>query len=446
MHGRLIIAFIVLALAGAAYAQMPGGTGGDTFNVNPGSSSTGSDRFGSGPCQGDVFPGAVLVTPDEMRQRNLRYCTLCRGDAAHVLCLPESKSPPGPVAREPLAPATDCAGLLAAAHAAAASIEAGNARPDAMANLTRLLQQCPRNFSRPIQCYAMMTDAQSKVRTDPDGSKQRARQALDCYEGKDTTGLPRQARNESHGQDDASCASVSVSPGMEEPGVYAPSDPAQGRDRRPRSHFVDPRNGIVVLAGYQLAQTGLETNLQAGCATGTFSGKVTWDETVNRPDVHQTRRKDWCTFELIFKADGTEIVKLDYYSEDTSRPFPQEIRIDRTKGSLRTAINGTVKFQRIPGSPGYDFFAPVPRTPVFTETQIITMLENTRSENPPILGPSAVATCLASRVTLPGFRGSFGPKPVNAEYIKGMDLQIVQPVLQMNWSFFPQQPQRRRTL
>ena len=78
--------------------------------------------------------------------------------------------------------ATVCPGLVAQAQATASAIAGGSTNPSIMIDLTKTLQSCPPSFPRPYQCFRMMVDAQSKVRSNPDYSGQKALQAKACYE------------------------------------------------------------------------------------------------------------------------------------------------------------------------------------------------------------------------------------------------------------------------
>jgi hypothetical protein len=213
--GKLVIGLVALVLLGAvSIAPIPPAqaqaTGGDIFNVNPGgppgappSSPPGGDQFDNHTqCQESgwftspdglekwrflILPAqqaeqfqSLASTPDgAVRIRGcMDWCS-----ATTRLCLVLQADPAKPMPK-PRTTGTDCAAVLAAARAAASSIEGGNTRPDAIINLTKVLQQCPPAYKRPIDCFDMMVDAQSKIRTAADYSRRRAQQALDCYEQK----------------------------------------------------------------------------------------------------------------------------------------------------------------------------------------------------------------------------------------------------------------------
>lgn len=185
-------------------------TGGDIFNVNPGGrppQAVTPDYYGRDTeCGGtdrryydNLYhtKGVVILLSQlgeiEREQWTFEFhCGACGQDKAICWKIPKGPPPappnqptafpkPGPM-RNPQQPATDCPGLLAQARATAAAIEGGSTGPSAMQGLIRVLQQCPPAFPRPIQCFDMMVDAQSKVRTSPDYSRRRAQEALLCYE------------------------------------------------------------------------------------------------------------------------------------------------------------------------------------------------------------------------------------------------------------------------
>src|SRR5262249_50515994 len=76
--------------------------------------------------------------------------------------------------------------LVQAAEAAAQAITQ-NSDPSALSRLNRAQQSLPPSCPRPIQCWDMMIDAQSKRRIDPDYSTRRSQQAVACYAGKSDT-------------------------------------------------------------------------------------------------------------------------------------------------------------------------------------------------------------------------------------------------------------------
>jgi hypothetical protein len=172
-------------------------TGGDTFNVNPNINS-GGDIYSvspGGPPSAQVIcpnlPGWIMVLLTEIPRLDYRSCAPC-SDGVHAVCDPVQSAHPTAIPH-PESPSTDCPGLLAQAQATAVAIEGGNTGPTPMIDLTKVLQECPPAFPRPINCFDMMVDAQSKVRTNPDYSRRRARQALQCYEtnGRGTRGAGR---------------------------------------------------------------------------------------------------------------------------------------------------------------------------------------------------------------------------------------------------------------
>jgi hypothetical protein len=208
-----LVAFAsVLAPATPAEAQT---TGGDIFNVNPGgppgtppsappgappSSPPGGDQYNNQTtCQETGWTTSpdglakwrFLILPAQQAESFQRTVSTPDGavnvqgcmdwcSATTRLCLVLQADPAKPIPK-PRTTGTDCAAVLAAARAAASSIQGGNARPDAIINLTKVLQQCPPAYKRPIDCFDMMVDAQSKIGTAPDFSRRRAQQALDCY-------------------------------------------------------------------------------------------------------------------------------------------------------------------------------------------------------------------------------------------------------------------------
>jgi hypothetical protein len=208
-------------------AQVHGqATGGDIFNVNPGgapgappSPSPGGDQFdthtkcrttgwfsssdGTEKWRYIILPAdqaqrfqSLISTPDG--QVRIRGCTdWCSATTKLCLVLQATPPPPIPPRRNPQQPGTDCLGLLAQARATAAAIEGGSTSPLVMQGLIRVLQQCPPAFPRPIDCFDMMVDAQSKVRTNPNYSERRAQEALLCYEKQDSR---RGARRETSRQ------------------------------------------------------------------------------------------------------------------------------------------------------------------------------------------------------------------------------------------------------
>src|SRR5579864_1887670 len=208
MRWLFVIALVFLSPV-ASLAQVPSGTGGDIFNVNPGGPAgtpppqqPGGDQFNthpncretgwfSSPDGAERWRWLMVPTPQAPQfqsfistpdgQVSVHDCT-DRCSATAWLCL-VLQATPHRIPRPPTS-GTDCPTVLAAARAAAASIQAGNTRPDAIINLTKTLQQCPPAYPRPIDCFDMMVNAQSKLRTNPDFSKRRAQQALECYEGR----------------------------------------------------------------------------------------------------------------------------------------------------------------------------------------------------------------------------------------------------------------------
>jgi hypothetical protein len=169
-----VAVFAVLALLFGTAAVHGQATGGDIFNVNPG--GTPDTRV---ICPN--LPGWVMVPLTEIPRLDYRSCAPC-SDGTHAVCDPVPSPHPTAIPH-PQSPSTDCPGLLAQARATATAIEGGNTDPTPMNDLTKVLQKCPPAFARPINCFAMMVDAQSKVRTNPDYSRRRAQEALDCYEG-----------------------------------------------------------------------------------------------------------------------------------------------------------------------------------------------------------------------------------------------------------------------
>jgi hypothetical protein len=160
--------------------------------------------------------------------------------------------------------------VLAAARSAASSIEGGNTRPDAIINLTKVLQQCPPAYKRPIDCFDMMVDAQSKIRTAADFSRRRAQQALDCYEGK----RPGIRQTQQPPPVETSCQDT-------------PDSGGTGQRPRTRSDLDIDRSYVAVAgavklsanartglvnAHYQLAQSN--TPLQGGVGVTVFSHEV----------------------------------------------------------------------------------------------------------------------------------------------------------------------------
>jgi hypothetical protein len=207
--------FAILALAFGTAPVHGQATGGDIFNVNPGGSTPkalppSGDYFGRDTeCGGtdrryydNLYhtKGVVILLSQlgeiEREQWMFEFhCGACGQYKAICWKIPKGPPPvlpnqptalpePGPM-RNPQQPGTDCRGLLAQARATAAAIEGGSTGPAAMQGLIRVLQQCPPAFPRPIQCFDMMVDAQSKVRTSPDYSRRRAQDALLCYEKQD---------------------------------------------------------------------------------------------------------------------------------------------------------------------------------------------------------------------------------------------------------------------
>src|SRR5690348_9894580 len=216
----LCAAFSCASVLFAAQPAAAQATGGDIFNVNPGgppgappssppSSSPGGDHFDNQTqCQetgwftspdglakwrylilpaqqAEQFQSLISTPEGSVRVRGcMDWCS-----ATTRLCLVLQADPAKPIPK-PRTTGTDCATVLAAARAAASSIQAGNTRPDAIINLTKVLQQCPPAFKRPIDCFDMMVDAQSKIRTNADYSRRRAQQALDCYAKGDGPSAP----------------------------------------------------------------------------------------------------------------------------------------------------------------------------------------------------------------------------------------------------------------
>jgi hypothetical protein len=194
MRRQFLLAWAAAALAALAanvcLAQTPGG-GGDVFNVETCPGSQYYDNVYH--TKSVVIPLDQLGAVEREQWQYEFHCGTC--GQKYAICWRVYKGPPptlpdqptaGPVPgppRNPQQPATDCAGLVAQARATAAAIEAGNTSSGPMLALTNVLQHCPPAFPRPIQCFDMMADAQSKVRTNPDYSKRPAQEAVGCYEG-----------------------------------------------------------------------------------------------------------------------------------------------------------------------------------------------------------------------------------------------------------------------
>ena len=89
--------------------------------------------------------------------------------------------------------------VMLAARAAADAIAAGEVGPRVLDPLRRAQLALPPDVARPIDCWDMMVDAQSKRITSPDYAVRRAQQAVACYEGRlaatssEGRGMPRRA-------------------------------------------------------------------------------------------------------------------------------------------------------------------------------------------------------------------------------------------------------------
>jgi hypothetical protein len=96
---------------------------------------------------------------------------------------PQGPVPDRPPAPQPMPPPPDQGTSpgrppVLAARAVADAISAGDTSPRVLGELNKP------PLRRPLECREMMVDAASKRRVDPDYSRQRAEQAVACYEGK----------------------------------------------------------------------------------------------------------------------------------------------------------------------------------------------------------------------------------------------------------------------
>ena len=80
--------------------------------------------------------------------------------------------------------------VVPAARSVAKAIQAGPTSPQVMKPLIEAQQALPREVPRPFICFDMMVDAKSKRLGRPEYAIQRARDALECYEGKPITAGP----------------------------------------------------------------------------------------------------------------------------------------------------------------------------------------------------------------------------------------------------------------
>jgi hypothetical protein len=82
------------------------------------------------------------------------------------------------------------AAVVPAARAAAQRIIAGEVGPQVIAPLHQAARALPPEVPRPAACLDMMVNAMSKRRGRPDYATQRAREAVECYEGQTITAGP----------------------------------------------------------------------------------------------------------------------------------------------------------------------------------------------------------------------------------------------------------------
>jgi len=213
---------MVLFFFGLACAQSPNLDGpgdrfdvspdtlrGDNFNVrrggNPAPAPQGRDQFAEDPqCGGhyrDLYgPGARVMTIDEANKLYLRGATSRCADCSKsgpgmVICWPSQGAigvPPEPPIGLQQQP---CASVLTAAQTAMSALTSGQDGSAALYQLDKAQRCLPPSAARPIDCYDMMVDAQSKRGVNPQYSVQRAKQALECYEAK----VPRDAEGQNPG-------------------------------------------------------------------------------------------------------------------------------------------------------------------------------------------------------------------------------------------------------
>jgi hypothetical protein len=88
----------------------------------------------------------------------------------------------GPNPATPQAPGIGYPPVVLAAKAAADAIAEGTGGPDVLGPLNKAQHDLPPDVARPIDCWSMMVDAQSKRPVDPAESAKKAQQAVDCYE------------------------------------------------------------------------------------------------------------------------------------------------------------------------------------------------------------------------------------------------------------------------
>jgi hypothetical protein len=354
MRRQFLLAWAAASLsANVCLAQVPGG---DFFNVETCRDSPYYDSFYH--TKGVIIPLDQLGAVEREQWQYEFHCGEC--GQKYAMCWRVYKGPPptlpnrpaavpmpGPP-RNPQQPASDCAGLVAQARATAAAIEGGNTGPGPMLALTNVLQHCPPAFPRPIQCFDMMADAQSKVRTNPDYSKRRAQEAVGCYEG-----APPPIRHA------ANPPPIPPTPQPQPPqprrgGQPGPGDrycqDAPGRPKVRSDLDIDRKIAAgVALVDYQTAQSSPSVTALQGGVTATVEG------------TGGSGRRPVVDFAYPDKRTGKPChLKVEQYPSDycawwwsfrkvISNAFDHARKLDRATGSV--AVNFVVTIDRNTNTP-----------------------------------------------------------------------------------------------
>jgi hypothetical protein len=171
---------------------------GDRFDVprndNSGPAGPGGDRFAGDPqCGGhhrDFYgPGARVMTSTEANRLYLEgrigRCADCsRAGPNMVICWPSQgtldlpKRPPIDTSPQP------CPSIGPAARSAMQLLSSGQDAREALNELERAQRCLPPSAERPIGCFDLMMQAQSKQTAHSPDAAQKARDAVACYEAK----------------------------------------------------------------------------------------------------------------------------------------------------------------------------------------------------------------------------------------------------------------------